>query len=104
MTGPVTVQTPGAVALARLARLGFPKVAEMLSEWASTFGPLRATADAATLAHCALNRMEARDREQLPGSVPLIRARYAVARRLVRLALADTSPAPVNPPRIEEVN
>lgn len=85
----------GARPLARLASLGFPETARLLE----LRGP-----DAGALAYCALNRMEASDRNRLPGSVPLIRARYAVARRLVRLALADTSPAPVNPPRIEEVN
>lgn len=85
----------GAPALVRLAALGFPETARLLKAG----GP-----DAGTLAHCALNRMEASDRLRLPGSVPLIRARYAVARRLVRLALADAPFAPVNPPRIEEVN
>jgi len=75
--------------LARLASLGFAETARLLGER----GP-----DAGTLAYCALNRMEARDRTMLPGSVPVIRARYAVARRLVRLALAEAAgPAIVNP-------
>ncbi len=75
--------------LARLAALGFPETARLLE----LRGP-----DAGTLAHCALNRMEARDRSMLPGSVPIIRARYTVARRLVRLALAEAAgPAIVNP-------
>ena len=84
----------GSPPLARLASLGFPETARLLEER----GP-----DAGTLAHCALNRMEARDRNALPGSVPVIRARYAVARRLVRLAVANASPAPVNPPAREEM-
>jgi len=75
--------------LARLAALGFPETARLLES---------GRADAGTLAYCALNRMEARDRTMLPGSVPVIRARYAVARRLVRLALAEAAgPAIVNP-------
>ena len=48
----------------------------------------------------ALNTMEARDRSRLPGSIPVIRARYAVARRLVRLA----RPVPPNPVPEEMVN
>jgi hypothetical protein len=39
--------------------------------------------------------------------VPLIRARYTVARRLVRLILAETSetsPAPVNPDEMIQVD
>lgn len=90
----------GAPALVRLAALGFPETARLLE----LRGP-----DAGALAHCALNRMEASDRLRLPGSVPLIRARYAVARRLVRLwcrwrsaadALTDLGPA--FRPRAEE--
>lgn len=88
----------GAPPLARLASLGFPETARALE----ARGP-----DAGTLALCSLNTMEARDRLKLPGSVPLIRARYAVARRLVRLALAETSapsPAPVNDASMMQVN
>lgn len=84
--------------LARLASLGFPETARLLE----LRGP-----DAGALAHCALNRMEASDRNRLPGSVPLIRARYAVARRLVRLALnpVESKESSFHPPsRIEEVN
>lgn len=84
-------------ALVRLAALGFPETARLLE----LRGP-----DAGALAHCALNRMEASDRLKLPGSVPLIRARYAVARRLVRLALMEIAAAacvgPVFRPRAEE--
>ena len=87
----------GAPPLARLASLGFPETARLLAS---------GRPDAATLAHCALNRMEARDRTALPGSVPVIRARYAVARRLVRLALMEIAAAacagPVFRPRAEE--
>lgn len=76
--------------LARLAALGFPETARLLESGRT---------DAGVLAFCALNRMEARDRTMLPGSVPVIRARYTVARRLVRLALAEVAagPAIVNP-------
>lgn len=84
--------------LARLASLGFPETARLLE----LRGP-----GAGSLALCALNTMEARDRLKLPGSVPLIRARYAVARRLVRLILAETSetsPAPVNDADMMQVN
>lgn len=73
--------------LARLARLGFPETARTLES---------GRPDAVTLALMALNTMEARDRSRLPGSIPLIRARYAVARRLVRLV-------PLNPPAPEEM-
>jgi hypothetical protein len=86
----------GAPPLARLVALGFPETARLLES---------GRPDAATLAHCALNRMEARDRSRLPGSVPVIRARYAVARRLVRLALLGLAAAacagPVFRPRAE---
>ena len=84
----------GAPPLARLAALGFPETARLLES---------GRPDAATLALIGLSTMEARDRDRLPGSVPVIRARYAVARRLVRLAVANASPAPVNPPAREEM-
>lgn len=77
--------------LARLARLGFPETARTLES---------GRPDAVTLALMALNTMEARDRSRLPGSIPVIRARYAVARRLVRLA----RPVPPNPVPEEMVN
>lgn len=79
--------------LARLASLGFPETARALE----ARGP-----GAGSLALCSLNTMEARDRLRLPGSVPLIRARYAVARRLVRLALAEVAGPIVNPTEREE--
>lgn len=75
--------------LARLAALGFPETARLLESGRQ---------DAGTLALIGLSTMEARDRDRLPGSVPVIRARYTVARRLVRLVLAEAAgPAIVNP-------
>lgn len=95
--------------LVRLAALGFPELARSLALLPSpSFPYLARSPEVGAMAFMALNRMEASDRDRLPGSVPLIRARYAVARRLIRLILAETSapsPTPVNPtPREEMVN